>query len=69
MLQLLNWTLKDSSIILKRNSNYYYQVIGQLHITQRKLCYLVVYTENWTTVERIHYDHPFWMKMSENLTS
>lgn len=69
MLQLPNWIMQDSSITLKRNSNYYYQIIGQLHITNRKLCYLVVYTEKWTTVETIYYDHPFWMKMSEKLIS
>jgi hypothetical protein len=69
MLQLPNWTIKDSSIILKRNRNYYYQIIGQLHITQRKLCYLVLYTENWTTVETILYDHSFWMQISKKIIS
>ncbi|XP_060875648.1 uncharacterized protein LOC132948948 [Metopolophium dirhodum] len=70
MLQLPNWIMKDSSIIVKQNSNYYFQVIGQLHITKRELCYLVVYTEKWTTVEKIYYDHTFWIQnMSEKLMS
>jgi hypothetical protein len=59
----------SGTIELKHNSNYYYQVIGQLHITQREICYVVVYTENWTSVEKIVYDHKFWMEeMSKKLS-
>ncbi|KAF0749062.1 YqaJ domain-containing protein [Aphis craccivora] len=41
---------------------------GQLHITRRKLCYFVIYTSNWITVEKIHYEPEFWAShMAEKL--
>jgi hypothetical protein len=50
-------------IELKKNHKYYYQVIGQLHITQRKLCYFVIHTTNWTNIQEIKYDKEFWKKI------
>jgi len=34
----------NGKLILKKNNCYYYQVQGQLNITQRTLCYFVVWT-------------------------
>lgn len=36
--------IESENLILKKNHNYYFQVQGQLHITQRNLCYFVVWT-------------------------
>lgn len=47
-------------ILLKRTSNYYYQVQGQLHICQNKSCYFVVYTFRDLFVEKINYDEEYW---------
>jgi YqaJ-like viral recombinase domain len=45
---------------LKRNSNYYYQIQGQLAITEKKFCDFVVYTEKDFFVERIQFDEDLW---------
>lgn len=36
--------IKSEKLILKKNHSYYFQIQGQLHITQRNLCYFVVWT-------------------------
>lgn len=50
---------EKNEIILKRTSNYYYQVQGQLHICQKKSCYFVVYTFSDLFVEKINYDEEY----------
>ena len=49
---------------LKRQHVYYYQIQGQLHITRRSWCDLVVWTPSLTVdslfVERVHYDDTLW---------
>lgn len=45
---------------LKKDHSYYYQVMGQLHITRRPLCYFVIYTTKWIHIEKIVYDAEFW---------
>eukprot|EP00102_Acyrthosiphon_pisum_P027938 XP_016665148.1 PREDICTED: uncharacterized protein LOC107885899 [Acyrthosiphon pisum] len=58
------------SIQLKKNHSYYYQVIGQLHVSHRKTCYFVIYAANWINVEKIMYDPTFWdLKMINYLTT
>lgn len=58
----------DNRIELKPEHKYYYQVMGQMRITDRKLCYFVVYTPNWTSIQEIKYDEIFWnTKMAEKL--
>lgn len=37
-------TVIDGKLNLKTNDNYYYQVQGQLHITQRSYCYFVLWS-------------------------
>ncbi|KAJ8887835.1 hypothetical protein PR048_014053 [Dryococelus australis] len=51
--------------LLRRDSNYYYQVQEQLHITGRKYCYFVVYTSRWMTYEVIEKDDEFWSDRME----
>lgn len=47
---------------LKKNHPYYYQVQGQLHITQRKYCLFAVWTSSTEElyVENIERDEDFW---------
>lgn len=52
----------NNKVSLKRTHNYYYQVQGQLHITQRQMCYFVVFinVETPLFIERIYQDDSFW---------
>jgi len=36
--------MQSGKLFLKKNHSYYFQVQGQLHITNRKYCYFVVWT-------------------------
>lgn len=52
----------DDNLQLKRNHKYYYQVGGQLNISNRKSCYFVVYVEDKQNlvVEKINKDEHLW---------
>ncbi|XP_060853394.1 uncharacterized protein LOC132931411 [Rhopalosiphum padi] len=51
---------QENKLQLKNDHQYYYQVMGQLHITRRNVCYFVVYAKKWISVEHIYYDKTFW---------
>ncbi|KAK5644984.1 hypothetical protein RI129_006284 [Pyrocoelia pectoralis] len=53
---------KDSTLRLKRNHSYYYQIQGQLNITKKNICYFVVYINDKIDlfVEKITKDSNFW---------
>ncbi|KAE9530044.1 hypothetical protein AGLY_011506 [Aphis glycines] len=53
-------SLVNNKIKLKTEHAYYYQIMGQFHISRRKLCYFVVHTNNWTNIEKIKYISTFW---------
>jgi len=53
---------KNNSITLKKDSNYYYQVQGQMRITKRNLAYFFIFTPNWTKLEIIEYSETFWIE-------
>ncbi|CAN7982444.1 unnamed protein product, partial [Ixodes hexagonus] len=44
---------------------FYYQIQGQLHITGRKFCDFIVYTEHGIDVQRIQKDEEFWQTEME----
>lgn len=50
---------------LKEDSHYYYQLQGQLHITEREICYFFIYTSKWTHFEVIKYNNSFWKSKME----
>lgn len=56
---------KDEEIILKEDSNYHYQIQGQLHITKRDICYFFIYTPKWTKLQIIKYNEVFWKTKME----
>ncbi|XP_074042183.1 uncharacterized protein [Leptinotarsa decemlineata] len=60
--KIINFCTLDENLHLqlKQNHNYYYQVQGQLHITQRSLCYFVIWTPLRILVEKIIKDDSFW---------
>lgn len=57
---------ENGNVLLKRDHVYYYQVIGQMRITNRPFCYFVVHTQNWTHIEKIDYDLQFWKDKMES---
>ena len=60
--------MKNDNYCLKKESNYYYQVQGQMHICNRKKCYFLVYTPQWKFFEIIEYSKSFWeTKMKQQL--
>lgn len=61
---------KKNIITLKKDSNYYYQIQGQLmRITKRHLFYFFIFTPNWAKLEVIEYSETFWKeKMFPKLT-
>lgn len=53
---------------LNKNHNWFYQIQGQLHITQRKFCVLGVWTPKGLKSEIIRKDDEFWeTKMKSKL--
>lgn len=55
-------TYKDNVFSLKRNDNYFYQVQGQLHVTERKYCYFILWTPQGMLFEKIYKDNDFFIK-------
>ena len=55
---------------MKNSHQYYYQIQGQLNITQRNYCDLVVYNEFEIYIERIYRDQILWEgKMLEKINN
>lgn len=52
---------------LKKNHNYFYQVQGQLHVTQRDFCYFVVWTPKGFIYDKIMRDDEFFYNIKEKL--
>jgi len=53
-------TLESGEVTLRRTSNYYCQVQGQMAIGERPLCEFIIYTPKGISVERIHFDSTYW---------
>ncbi|CAG9760190.1 unnamed protein product [Ceutorhynchus assimilis] len=53
-------TIENDSIKLKRNDNYFFQIQGQLHISNRKYCYFIIWTPLKMEFEKIYTDDEFW---------
>ena len=61
--------LNDDKLSLKINHNYYYQVQGQLAISNRIYCDFVVWTLKGMSVQRIEFNHSLWSNMLSKLNS
>lgn len=60
--------MRDGELRLKRNSNYYFQVQGQMKICGRSLCYFVVNTHKDVVIEKVLFDSKFYdEKMAKQL--
>lgn len=47
---------KDQTLVVNENHSYYHQIQGQLHITNRDMCYLIIWIPNDCIVARISRD-------------
>ena len=47
---------QNGNVVLNTESNYYQQVQGQLYVTNRKVCYFVVYTFSDLFIQKIEID-------------
>ena len=45
---------------MNKKHKYYFQVQGQLHVTQQKICLFVLWTLKGIRVEKIERDDEFW---------
>ncbi|KAL4101108.1 hypothetical protein QTP88_021128 [Uroleucon formosanum] len=45
--------IKNGNLFLNRNDNYYYQIQGQLHVTNRMYCYFCIWTPKGLLFEKI----------------
>lgn len=52
--------MKNNSYCLKKESNHYFQIQGQMHILNRKNCYFLIYSLKWKYLEIIQYNKTFW---------
>lgn len=62
--------IKDNQFHLKNNHIHYYQVIMQLHVTQRQWCDYFVWSEYGNLTIRVHRDSAteiVWLEMREKL--
>lgn len=60
-------TITNSEPVLKRNHDYYFQVIGQLAITGAQYCDFIVWTLIDMHIERIFIDKDLWQEMTDKL--
>ncbi|XP_050526268.1 uncharacterized protein LOC126896994 isoform X2 [Daktulosphaira vitifoliae] len=51
---------ENEDLILKRTSNIFYQIQGELHITKRQYCFLIIWTSKGIVYCRIDRDDNFW---------
>ncbi len=54
---------------LKRNHDYYYQILGQLGISGGEYCDFVVWTLIDVYIERVYLDSTVWQEMTVKLTN
>jgi YqaJ-like viral recombinase domain len=50
-------------LYLKKSSHYFYQIQGQLNITNRSLCDLVLFTDHDREVITVERDRKFWVEI------
>lgn len=61
----LKFNENANKINLKETHNYYFQIQGQLHITQKLFCDFIVWTPSDIFVERIFKNNDFWTNKME----
>ena len=54
---------ENGTLVLRRNHDYMFQIQGQMYITGRKVCHLVIYTMQDCKVVTVSYDPEFVNKM------
>ncbi|XP_037565513.1 uncharacterized protein LOC119445268 [Dermacentor silvarum] len=60
-------TFVDDTPQLKRDDEYFYQVLGQMAVTECQWADFVVFSEKWIAVERIYFDQQKWDNVKAQL--
>ena len=55
--------LSDGQIKLKRNSEYYFHIQGQMAVTQRMYCDFFIFSFAGSATVRLDFDEKFWLDM------
>ena len=53
-------TFAEGKLTLRRNHDYYYQCQGGMGVTGAQWCDFIVWTPQWTSVERIRFTEDVW---------
>ncbi|XP_070547577.1 uncharacterized protein [Ptychodera flava] len=61
--------LEGDRVRLKKTSKWYFQIQGQLGVTNLPFCDFVLFTNKGISVDRIHFDEDMWKSMKARLTS
>lgn len=62
------FVMKSGVETVNKNSEWYIEIQGELHITRRTLAYLVVWVESEFRIEKVYRDDDFWFdEMEEKL--
>ncbi|XP_050520345.1 uncharacterized protein LOC126893863 [Daktulosphaira vitifoliae] len=56
----------NGNLIIKPQSDCFYQIQGELHITKRQYCYLIIWTQKGMLYTKIDRDDEFWKNNMEN---
>lgn len=62
------WKEEEGEFILDKNHKWFYQIQGQLFVTQRKYCIFCVWTTRGLKHETVIFDEEFWKKIFPKLT-
>lgn len=48
--------IQNDTVYINKKQFYWHQIQGQLYLTNRKLCYLVIWTPNQTMITEVEKD-------------
>lgn len=59
--------MDNGKIKINKNHQYYDQVIMQMAITGTKWCDFVVYCKKGMVIDRVRFDHQYWLKLQKRI--
>lgn len=59
------WVVKSGVETVNKNSEWYIEIQGELHVTRRSFAFVIVWVESEFKIERIYRDDTFWAEEME----